>query len=69
MEGMQYLDGLSFKPLQAPQPSFFLIDSGLSKDEPYLVKLGFIGAFCATWLISKALDLFIFVHDRIDRSS
>ena len=46
-----------------------LIDSGLSKDEPYLVKLGFAGAFCATWLISKALDLIIYVQERMDRSS
>ena len=46
-----------------------LIDSGLSKDEPYLVKLGFAGAFCATWLISKALDLIIYVQERMGRSS
>lgn len=47
----------------------FLIDAGLSKDEPYLVKLGFIGAFCATWFISKILDLFLYLQDRVDRSS
>lgn len=34
-----------------------LVDAGLSKDEPYLVKLAFVGAFVATWLLSKVLDL------------
>lgn len=35
----------------------FLVDAGISKDEPYLVKLAFVGAFVITWLLSKVLDL------------
>lgn len=35
----------------------FLVDAGMSKDEPYLVKLAFVGAFIVTWLLSKLLDL------------
>ena len=58
-----------FQTITGTATIVFLVDSGLSKDEPYLVKLGFIGAFCATWLISKALDLFIFFQERMDRSS
>ncbi len=42
----------------------FLVDAGLSKDEPYLVKLAFIGAFCATWIVVKALDLVIYIQNR-----
>lgn len=34
-----------------------LVDAGLTKDDPYLVKLGFVGAFVATWAFAKALDL------------
>lgn len=47
----------------------FLIDSGLSKDEPYLMKLGFAGAFCATWLVVKGLDLILYVQNRFGKSS
>ena len=35
----------------------WLVDAGLTKDDPYLVKLAFVGAFVATWLVVKALDL------------
>lgn len=35
----------------------WLVDSGLSKDDPGLVKLAFVGAFVATWLVSKVFDL------------
>lgn len=42
----------------------FLVDAGLSKDEPYLVKLAFVGAFAATWLVSKALDLAVWFQER-----
>ena len=45
----------------------FLVDAGLSKDEPYLVKLAFIGAFVATWLVVKALDLLVWFQGRGDR--
>ena len=58
-----------FQAITGTATIVFLIDSGLSKDQPYPVKLGFIGAFCATWLISKAPDRFIFVQDPMDRSS
>ena len=34
-----------------------LVDAGLTKDDPYLVKLAFIGAFVATWLVAKFFDL------------
>ena len=44
-----------------------LIDAGLSKDEPYLVKLAFIVAFVATWFVLKALDLFVWFQDRHGR--
>ncbi len=41
-----------------------LVDAGLSKNEPYLVKIAFIGAFCATWIVGKALDLLIYFQRR-----
>jgi hypothetical protein len=46
-----------------------LVDAGLSKDEPYLVKLAFISAFCATWIVGKALDLMIYVQNRFGSPS
>lgn len=36
----------------------WLVDAGIDKDSPILMKLGFVAAFVATWLLSKALDLF-----------
>lgn len=36
----------------------WLVDAGMDKDSPLLVKLGFVGAFVATWLVSKVLDFF-----------
>ena len=36
----------------------WLVDAGLTKDDPYLVKLGFVGAFIATWLVSKVFDFY-----------
>jgi hypothetical protein len=41
----------------------FLVDAGLSKDEPYLVKLAFVGAFVATWIVAKVLDLVVRFQD------
>jgi hypothetical protein len=43
-----------------------LVDAGMSKEEPYLVKIGFIGAFCATWIVGKVLDLLIYFQRRFD---
>lgn len=46
-----------------------LVDAGLSKDEPYLIKLAFISAFCATWIVGKALDLVIYIQNRFGSPS
>ncbi len=47
----------------------FLVDAGLSKDEPYLIKLAFIGAFCSTWIVAKILDFVIYIQNRFGPSS
>lgn len=46
-----------------------LIDAGLSKDEPYLVKLGFFGAYVATWLFLKILDCIVWFQGPMDEIS
>lgn len=46
-----------------------LVDAGLSKDEPYLIKLAFISAFCAIWIVGKAFDFVIYVQNRFRNQS
>lgn len=46
----------------------WLIDAGMDKDNPILMKLAFAAAFLATWGLSKALDLVVWFQERGDRS-